>query len=240
MDLRLALMYGLDLPIPECQLVIHQPTLREIAQVGETDFFTGIQYLSLSKTMFMDESLLANATNFEIFMTIMSEEEGKEKKKAVQQVLFLLFPNKNVFFTPRALVVSDNEGSVTIDNSNFESLQQIIRDICCANTGPSDQQSFNPADKKAKEIADKLMRGRQRVAAQKGTANSSVLTQYSSVLTVGLNSMSLKDIEELTIYQLYDLIERYMLRVNWEIDIQCRMSGGKPDSQADNWMKNLH
>jgi hypothetical protein len=28
-----------------------------------------------------------------------------------------------------------------------------------------DQQAFNPANERAKEIADKLMRGRQRVAA---------------------------------------------------------------------------
>jgi hypothetical protein len=29
-----------------------------------------------------------------------------------------------------------------------------------------DQQAFNPANAKAKEIADKLMRGRKRIAAQ--------------------------------------------------------------------------
>jgi hypothetical protein len=31
-----------------------------------------------------------------------------------------------------------------------------------------DTQTFNPANAKAKEIADKLMRARQRVAEQKG------------------------------------------------------------------------
>jgi hypothetical protein len=55
------------------------------------------------------------------------------------------------------------------------------------------------------------MRGRQRVAAQKGELNVSVFTQYLSILTVGLNSMSLNDVINLTMFQLYDLIERYML-----------------------------
>ena len=107
-------------------------------------------------------------------------------------------------------------------------------------TGPMDQQSFNPANQKAKEIAEKLMRGRQRVAAQKGQSNTSIFSQYLSILTVGLNSMSLQDLSELTMYQLYDLVERYMLYVNWDMDVRCRLAGGKPDSQPDNWMKSIH
>ena len=35
MDYRLALMTGIDIPIPECQLVIHQPSLKEISFIGE-------------------------------------------------------------------------------------------------------------------------------------------------------------------------------------------------------------
>ena len=60
--------------------------------------------------------------------------------------------------------------------------------------------SYNPQGDKAKEIAAKLMRGRQRIAAEKGEDNSSSLTQYTSVLTVGLNSMSLNDVMNMTMY----------------------------------------
>ena len=106
--------------------------------------------------------------------------------------------------------------------------------------GPMDQQAFNPANKKAQEIAKKLMRGREIVAAQKGNSNSSIFTQYVSILTVGLNSMSLKELTELTMFQLYDLIERYGLYTNWDLDIKQRLAGGKPEKQPDNWMKNIH
>ena len=41
-------------------------------------------------------------------------------------------------------------------------------------------------------------------------------------------------------YQLYDLIERYSLYTNWDIDLRIRLAGGKPDSQAEDWMKNIH
>ena len=34
-DYRLALMTGMDIPIPECQIALHQPTIKEISMIGE-------------------------------------------------------------------------------------------------------------------------------------------------------------------------------------------------------------
>ena len=241
MDTRLALMCGTDYPVPECQLVIHQPRIKEIALLGEQDFFSGVQCLCLNKTMFVkDESLLANTNNFQIFMTIMSEKEAADKKLAVQQVCTILFPQYKVMFTPRSVLLSADGQTIQIDETNFEFLQEALSAICCMKTGPMDQQTFNPGDAKAREIAEKLMRGRQRVAAQKGQSNTSIFSQYLSILTVGLQSMSLQDTMDLTMFQLYDLVERYMLYINWDMDIRCRLAGGKPDGQPDNWMKNIH
>lgn len=241
MDTRLALICGTDIPVPECQLVVHQPRIKEISYIGEEDFFSGIQCLCLNKSMFIkDETVLTDTNNFQIFMTIMSEKEAADKKFAVQQVCTLLFPDYKIVFTPRSILLNKKEQSFMIDESNFEYLQETVSDICCLKTGPMDQTSFNPADKKAREIAEKLMRGRQRVAAQKGQSNTSVFTQYLSILTIGSGSMSLSELTNLTMYQLYDLVERYMLYVNWDMDVRCRLAGGKPDSQPDNWMKNIH
>ena len=241
MDTRLALMCGSDFPVPECQLTIHQPRIKEIALIGETDFFSGIQCLCLNKTMFVqDESLLETTNNFQIFMTVMSEKEAIEKKSAVQQVCTLLFPSLKVSFTPRTMMLIVGGQKITNDENNFEYLQAAISSICCLKTGPMDQQSFNPANAQAKQIADKLMKGRQRVAAQKGGMNTSLFSQYLSIVTIGLNSMSLQDAMDLTMFQLYDLVERYMLYLNWDMDIRSRLAGAKPDSQPENWMKNIH
>ena len=241
MDKRLALMCGTDIPVPECQIFIHQPTIKEIALVGESDFFSGIQCLCLNKSMFVkDERDLANITNFQIFMTIMSEKEAADKKFSVQQVCTLLFPKYKVSFTPRSIMIMGGEQLIMIDENNFEFLQAAITDICCLKTGPMDQQAFNPSDAKAREIAEKLMRGRSRVAAQKGETNVSIFSQYLSIITVGLNSMSLQNAMDLTMFQLYDLVERYMLYINWDMDIRSRLAGAKPENQPDNWMKNIH
>ena len=241
MDNRLTLMCGTDYPVPECQVTIHQPRIKEIALIGEQDFFSGVQCLCLNKSMFVkDESLLANTNNFQIFMTIMQEKEAVDKKIAVQQVCTLLFPKYKLMLTPRSVLLSGEGQIIQIDENNFEFLQEAISNICCLKTGPMDQQSFNPANDKAREIAEKLMRGRQRVAAEKGQSNTSIFSQYLSILTVGLNSMSLQDTMDLTMFQLYDLIERYMLYINWDMDIRCRLAGGKPENTPDNWMKSIH
>lgn len=241
MDTRLALMCGIDIPIPECQLIIHQPKIKEIAFIGEKEFFTGIQTMCINKRMFtQDKTLLENTNNFQIFMTIMSEKETVDKKIAVQQIATILFPEYKISFTPRSIILLGKDGSVTIDESNFEFLQDTLSTICCLRTGLGDSGTFNPADDKAAEIAQKLMRGRQRVAEQNGENNTSIFSQYLSTLTVGLHSMSLQDLMDLTIFQLYDLVERYMLYINWDMDIRSRLAGGKPDSKPDNWMKNIH
>lgn len=233
-DYRLALMTGVDIPIPEIGLVLHQPTIQEISRLGETDFFIGIQVLCVNKTMYIeDQALLDQTTNFQIFTTIMNEKQMADKKKSVIDALGLLFIGKKAMITPRSLMIGD----VMIDENNFEILQQVLnKTFCLENTG---QQAFDPANDKAREIAKKLMKARERVAAQQSSGGS-MFSQYLSILTVGLQSMSLKDTIELTMYQLYDLVERYMLYVNWDLDVRTRLAGGKPDGQVDNWMKQIH
>lgn len=234
-------MCGTDIPIPQLQLTLHQPRIKEIAFLGETEFFIGVQCLNINRNMVkQDKNLLLNTNNFQIFMMIMSEPEAKDKKEATKQLLSLIFPNYKILFTPRSLMLQGENGTVTIDDTNFHILQEIIVSVFCLNNAASQEQGFNPGDELARKIADKLMRGRQRVAEIKGTDKASVFSQYLSILTVGLHSMSLQDLMNLTMFQLYDLIERYQLYISWDIDIRSRLAGAKPDDRPDNWMKNIH
>ena len=241
MDYRLAMMCGCDLPIPQCQIAVHQPRIKEIGMIGEQDFFIGAQCLTINSSMFVqDKALLPDVNNFQIFMMIMNDKETKDKKVSTLQVLQILFPDYKPMMTPRSLILNREGKQILIDETNFEYLQDILRLVFCTKTGSMDQQAFNPANDKAREIAQKLMRGRERIAAQNGSSNTSVFSQYLSVLTVGLNSMSIQDMADLTIYQLYDLVERFNLYLAWDLDIRSRLAGGKPDKHPDNWMKNIH
>ena len=239
-DYSLALMTGVDIPLPDLQIVLHQPTIKEISMIGEKSFFMGIQLLCIHKNMVSieDERVLQDTSNFQIFMTMINEKECADKKEDVLQVLRLLFPKSQVIFTPQSMMFRQDSMTIMVDDNNFGVLQEILPKIFCLRN--SGQESYNPANQKAKEIADKLMRGRARVAAQQAEHGGSLLGQYLSILTVGLGSMSLQNLMELTVFQVYDLIERFHLYVSWDMDVKSRLAGGKPDKKVDNWMKKIH
>ena len=52
--------------------------------------------------------------------------------------------------------------------------------------------------------------------------------------------MSLRECLNLTLYQLFDLLERYSLYIDWDIDIRSRLAGGKSEKELENWMKDIH
>lgn len=241
MDIRLALMTGVDIPIPECQVILHQPKIKEIGMIGEECFFIGIQCLCINKSMVNveDKSVLDEINNFQVFMTVMNDKNMKDKRQKVAMVLSLLGLG-TVTFTPQSLILTDaNDQTHIIDESNFDIFQTVLKEVVCAKTGPMDQQAFNPADEAARKIAEKLMRGRQRVAAQQGSSSSSTFSRYLSMLTIGVH-IPLTELVNCTMFQLYDLAERYILYINWDLDIRTRLAGGSPDSHPDDWMKNIH
>jgi hypothetical protein len=45
----------------------------------------------------------------------------------------------NAAFTPRSLILTDNNNSHMIDDNNFDALQEAIKLITCAKNGPMDQ-----------------------------------------------------------------------------------------------------
>lgn len=239
MDISLALSTGIDIPVPECQIILHQPKIREISYMGEDKFFVGVQTLCISKNMVIeDKTVLDQVSNFQVFMTVMNDKTTADKKESVESIFQLMGLGK-IMVTPRSLVLADKNGTHMVDEANFDALQNTVKSIVCANNGPMDQQTFNPADDRAREIANKLMRGRQRVAAQKGNLTGSAFSRYLSILSIALKRLP-TELEELTMFQLYDLMERYVLYVNWDLDIRTRLAGGKPDSHPDDWMKNIH
>ena len=239
MDCRLLLITGGDYPVPECQLVIHQPTIAEIAMIGEEDFFVGVQMLTLNRMMFdVGNSVLSDASDFQIFMTIINQKETVDKKNAVQQVLTLLLPNEKVSFTPQSMIISGGNGVKTIDENNFPFLQEVIKVIFCL-SGEMNKDSYNPADEAAKKIADKIMKGRQRVAAEKGENNSSLFTQYLSILSVGLH-IPIVELKNYTVFMVYDSMSRLGLWIEYDLDIRVKLAGGTSQNKTENWMKNMY
>ena len=250
-----ALIAGIDIPIPDLQTTIHQPKIKEIALIGEEEYFFGVQMFCFNKDIIVaknqeNEAIrgLSNMNDFQIFMALISEKDEKssiDKKSLILSILTLFFPDYVVQFSPLGnglfLNNPNTQHNFMINDTNFEVLKKIIQEISGLNNTTGGQNAgFNPKGERAAKIAAKLMAARAKTMQAKGEKNSSILSRYVSILTVGLESMSLTDCLNLTVYQLYDLIERYSLYIGWDLDIKSRLAGGKPDSKPDDWMKNIH
>lgn len=246
----LQLIAGTDIPIPELSVSLHQPTIKEIAFIGEEQYFSALQMLCFNKQIIVasnpqGSSALQAMNNFQIFMTLVTDSEMKDVKQKREMILsmfVLLFPEYVAQFLPNSIYFNNpnTKHSFVLDANNFDALQRVLSEMAgMGNTTGGQNSNFNPANEKAAAIAAKLMKGRQRAAESRGN-DGSVLMRYVSILTIGLNSMSLNECLNLTVYQLYDLIERYGLYMSWDLDIRSRLAGGKPDSKPEDWMKNIH
>ncbi len=236
-DIDLALFTGVDIPIPECQIVIHQPSIKEISMVGEKEFLSGVQVLCIDKDSFKKgENSLSNTSNFQIFMTVMGAEEAKETKKAVLESLSLIIPNTKVTLTPRSLLLNYNNTNIIIDEGNFEYFQEILRQVFCLKKKEDD---YNPANAEAAKIAEKIKKAKARVATIKGDDVGSIYARYISALAVGLH-LDLTDLINYTIYQIQDLLERFSLWTSWDIDIRSRLAGADAKGKPEDWMRNIH
>lgn len=238
-------MAGIDIPIPELQLIIHVPTIREIALMGETKFFMAVQYLCLNKeSLIQDETLLSSLTNFQVLMKVLEQSQDKDKKNAIIMLLTLLFPEYMPIITRNSIMLNKMADKETrlIDNDNFDVFQDALKEILCVNSiFQGNNIIYNPANDRAKEIAEKLMRGRKKVAEIKSKGNNeSVLTRYISILTIGTNTMSIEDCLNLNMFQIFDLMERYSAFVEWDVDLRVRLAGGKPDKPVESWMRDIH
>ena len=206
-DIDLALYTGVDIPIPQCEIIVHQPSIAEISMIGEKRFLSGIQILTIDKSIFKDGKDLSNTTNFQIFMTIMNEKEAKESKKMVIEALSLIFPNNKVSVTPRTLLLNHDDGTSIIDEGNFEYFQEILRQVFCIKL---DEDDYNPVNDEAAKIAEKIKKAKAKVAHIKGDDVGSVYARYISSLSIGLK-ISPRDLIQCTIYQIRDMLERFSL-----------------------------
>ena len=236
-DIDLALFTGVDIPVPECGIIVHQPTIKEISMIGEKQFLTGAQMLCIDKdSLKQDGKDLSNTSNFQVFMTIIGAEEMKETKAAIIEAMSLIVPNSKITFTPRSLLLNYNGTNIIIDEGNFEYFQDILRQVFCLK---KKEEEFNPANAAAARIAEKIKKGRQKVARLKGDDVGSIYARYISALAIGLH-LPLDSLINYTIYQIQDLLERFSLWTSWDIDIRSRLAGADAKGKPEDWMRNIH
>ena len=242
----LLLLSGNDIPFPEAQLTIHQPTIKEIAYIGEENFYTGCEFLKFSKDKLdeKDRIHLENYSNFDVLMSIMKEKNAvvQKNKICVSMVLAIMFPLYSISFSDTAIIFKKEgtEEVCLINNNNFEEFKKILNQIFCLGQGTGIDGDYNPSGDIAKRIADKLNRRKQKLAEIKPQEHKiAILSRYLSILTIGQN-MNLNDLLQYTVYQLFDIFERYQLKVQNDFYFKAKLAGASDLQEVEDWMKDIH
>lgn len=239
----LLLLSGVDIPFQQAQISIHQPTIKEISFIGEEAFFIGCELLNFSKDILAteDKTNLEDRTNFEVLMSIMKDKSltAQKGKVSALMVLTLIFPGYEIHIQKDCISLVKENDVHNINNQNFEDFKRIIVAMFCLKERSADQE-YNPAGKKARELAEKMKKGRQKAAAAKGEAQKvSLLSRYVSILSVGENK-GFDTLLDYTVYQLFDEFNRFELKQKYDIYVQAKMAGAKDLEEVDNWMKDIH
>ena len=239
----LLLLSGNDIPFVPAQITIHQPTIKEIAYLGEEAFFTGCQLLNFSKNILSEEDKvhLENKSNFDILIAILREQNAvmQKNRNCVNQVLALIFPEYEISFEKDCIKISKENEEHKIDNSNYEEFKSITNSMFSFGNSKDSKQDFNPSGDLAKKIAEKLNKRHQKLAENKPAQKIDILSRYVSILSVG-EQKDMNALLNYTTYQLFDEFKRYELKMGHDIYVQAKMAGAKDLKEVEDWMQDIH
>lgn len=175
-------------------------------------------------------SMINNKTDTTIKSNILSAE----------LVLSLIFPEYELMKMPTMLVLSKEvdgkKEQCWINNDNFEQFKKIIKQMFCLDTlgGLGD---YNPADKLAEQIANKLRDRHKKLQKKTGDGEKSIniLSRYISILILG-NRHTYSELMQYTVYQLFDEFRRFEKKYSYDAWFKAKLAGAENLEDVDNWM----
>ena len=242
---KIMLETGIDIPFEEAQLIIHQPTIKEIAYIGQKSFFKGCSYLNFSKNnlSFQDKNNLKDLSDFEILMTLMKEKNQKiqQNKICMQLVLSLLFPDYQIAFLPLSIMLSKDNERHLIDKSNFDNFKIYIQKMFQLKNFLNQDKNYNPGGPQAAAIVKKIQQGKRKRAklkAQSGEIQEEIeiIAKYISILSIGLQKNK-KELSNYTFFQLVSEYNRFILKNQFDTYFSAKLAGAQNIEQVQYWMK---
>lgn len=237
----LLLRTGQDIYFPDGKFYLHQPTISEIALFGQNRYHLILKILvtPLDQLLPKDKIDLSGIDRFDVIMSMIKDQQSFEL--SFKTFLVLMIPNINYidFTGDRILLLSkDAEGKIisyVIDREILDKMIPYIADILNAEETVAHQE-FNPVNKRAAEIAEKIMRGRERAHGRpQASMNFSLLDYYCDIIsTLGYTQ---QEINNMTIVQATRLFNRYKQKVVYDEYFQLGLvAGHKDDEPMNHWL----
>lgn len=243
------ILSGQSIFIPEINIYVTQPKVKDIVLFGEDDFFTTVQLLvDMEKFTSMvkeGNSDLNIISDFQLLLVMI--EEDPTVKAMVQNLFTLIFPDYEVKITENSIDFSLQENNQIIGRIhpfNFESFQNTLNDIFVPQNDNEREPDYNPANDMAAKIAEKIKKGRDKVHAQKAAIEGvhSIFADYCSTLSIGMH-VDINVFFNYTSFQLYDAYRRFFEKE--QSDFYMRVSSmpmmdtSKMEAPSP-WQRNLY
>lgn len=244
---------GSPVAVPMCAIYLVQPTVRQIIQLGETDFLMGCHILGKTEDFVYDvkqgNSQLETMSNFEILMILVKQQ--LDVRKFLDIFFELVCPEYTVRYTNKSIQLylpsekDDKKLSLKgqITPFNFKDFQDTVRELFVPASNGNEPE-YNLANDKAREIYEKIKKGRERVQAEHGGNNSSgsLYGTYASILAIGLQ-MDINIFLDYTPFQITDAYMRYWSKVNYDfyrhVATTPLMDVSKME-EPEEWTRNLY
>lgn len=207
---------GQPVPIKSCNIVIRQPTIKQIVAFKESDFLFAANYLGkpemhIDRIRADNPEQLAAYTDFQIYTALIRQDPNL--KRSVENFLTLVFPDYEISIEEEINFVSDGRKVGMINPFNYEDFKKIVKNLFLfTKVG---EKEYNPANEKARKIAEKLRKGHEKISKMKADTNESatLFGSYVSILSIGMN-MDINILYNYTPFQLYNVFIRYWRKVN--------------------------
>ena len=231
------LMTGVDIPLEGVGVTLHQPRLKEIAMLGEKDYFLTLQIFSMNK-------IQLNIANKEVTNWLIFQHAVQQKMDGVLDTTnlfnnFLRLFVPHIAVGPNSLIIQDESGIKHIEPDDFDKFQYIVSTVGGISLLKPKEEEYKPKNKRAAEIAEKMKKANKKLAerraAETGAQDESFLKQYIRVLcTVTANSI--EDVCNMTILQANEIMQTYLAKEAYDLKVKSRLAGAKDDSPLTHWM----
>lgn len=234
---------------------LYNPVISELSEIydNEEDFFFVLNLMNTTlkdKIQFNGEELevIKDITDFQIIYSLLVEPQDigpftQKQKQCIISFLLLIFKDYQLSFNNGAMIFSNpnNNTYVILNNNNFETFKQIVSKMFNIKNffKGKQEEEFNVQDERAKAIADKIKKGRQKAAENSlGTLENGIIENYISILSTGFKIPPSDICEKFTFYNLVACYNRFISQEAWDLEIKARLAGAEArEDSPENWIK---
>lgn len=228
---------------------IYPATLREIAEVGYSQFQKFLSLLTIEKPVEIDKAntqlkeIFTNMTDFEYLLSLTIFDPSLS---STLQQAFKFFTHEDVYFLmePPEIVVGPPEEKHIINDSNFHDFQKILKKMYFLEID-EDEIIINADDSPpVKRIKMQMKIGREKVKRAKMKANNekSDLKFSDLIGSLPLNNcgLNLTNIQNLTYYAFHDQLRRMGWRDQFNFNHQAALAGAKiKKEEMKHWIRTI-